>query len=69
MADWDEKERPEAFCNVPLAEVVGRVSGLIERYRPQVVVSYESGSLGALPRKACSTAPASSAARPRRVGA
>jgi LmbE family N-acetylglucosaminyl deacetylase len=41
MPDWDYKDRPEAFCNVPLDVVSERVSGLIERYRPQVVVSYD----------------------------
>jgi len=41
MPDWDYKDRPEAFCNVPLAQVTERVGGLIERYRPQVVVSYD----------------------------
>ena len=41
MPDWDYKERPEAFWNVPLNEVAGRISGLIERYRPQVVISYD----------------------------
>ena len=41
MPEWDYKDLPEAFCNVPLAEVTDRVCGLIERYRPQVVVSYD----------------------------
>jgi len=41
MPDWDYKDRPEAFCNIPLAEVTQRVSGLIEQYRPQVVISYD----------------------------
>jgi len=41
MPDWDYKDRAEAFCNIPLAEVAGRVGALIERYRPQVVVSYD----------------------------
>ncbi|HEV3067645.1 MAG TPA: PIG-L family deacetylase [Streptosporangiaceae bacterium] len=41
MPDWDYKDSPEAFCNVPLAEVTGRIGALIERYRPQVVVSYD----------------------------
>ena len=41
MPDWDYKDRPEVFCNIPLAEVTQRVSGLIEEYRPQVVVSYD----------------------------
>ena len=31
-----------AFCNVPLAEVAGRIGVLIERYRPQVVVTYDA---------------------------
>lgn len=41
MPEWDYKHRAEVFCNVPLAEVSGRIAGLIERYRPQVVVSYD----------------------------
>ena len=41
MPDWDYKDRPEAFCNIPLEKVTGRVGALIERYRPQVVVSYD----------------------------
>ena len=41
MPDWDYKDRAEAFCNIPLAEVAGRIGTLIERYRPQVLVSYD----------------------------
>jgi LmbE family N-acetylglucosaminyl deacetylase len=41
MPDWDYKDQPEAFCNIPLDEVTARISGLIELYRPQVVVSYD----------------------------
>jgi len=41
MPDWDYKDQPEAFCNIPLDEVAARISGLMERYRPQVVVSYD----------------------------
>jgi LmbE family N-acetylglucosaminyl deacetylase len=41
MPDWDYKDRPEAFCNIPLADVAARIGGLIERYRPQVVVTYD----------------------------
>src|ERR1700684_4729400 len=37
MPEWDYKERPEAFCNIPAAEVTGRISGLIDKYRPQVL--------------------------------
>jgi LmbE family N-acetylglucosaminyl deacetylase len=42
MPDWDYKDRPEAFCNIPLAEVSARIGALLERYRPQVVVTYDS---------------------------
>ena len=42
MADWDYKDRPTAFCNVPLAEVAARLGALMERYRPQVVVTYDA---------------------------
>ncbi|HTT51258.1 MAG TPA: PIG-L family deacetylase [Streptosporangiaceae bacterium] len=41
MLEWDYRNRPDAFCNVPLATVSARISGLIDRYRPQVVVSYD----------------------------
>jgi LmbE family N-acetylglucosaminyl deacetylase len=41
MPDWDYKDRPDAFCNIPQADVAGRISGLIERYRPQVLVTYD----------------------------
>jgi LmbE family N-acetylglucosaminyl deacetylase len=41
MPDWEYKNRPDAFCNVPESEVAGRIGELIERYRPQVVISYD----------------------------
>ena len=41
MPDWDYKDRPGAFCNVPVAEVAARIGALMERYRPQVVVTYD----------------------------
>jgi LmbE family N-acetylglucosaminyl deacetylase len=41
MPDWDYKDRPNAFCNVPLEVVSQRVASLIDRYQPQVVVSYD----------------------------
>ncbi len=41
MPDWDYKDRPDAFCNIPQAEVVARLTGLIERYRPQVLITYD----------------------------
>ena len=41
MPEWEYKDRPDAFCNVPLDEVAGRIAALIEQYQPQVVVSYD----------------------------
>src|ERR1700744_2335042 len=32
MVEWDYKNRPDAFCNIPAAEVTGRNSGLVEKY-------------------------------------
>jgi LmbE family N-acetylglucosaminyl deacetylase len=45
MVDWDYKERPEAFSNVPLADVAARIGALIEIYRPQVVIAYDDKGL------------------------
>ena len=41
MPDWEYKDRPEAFSNVPLEKVAGRIGGLIAAYRPQVLVTYD----------------------------
>jgi LmbE family N-acetylglucosaminyl deacetylase len=41
MPDWEYKDRPDAFCNVPLDVVGGRIAGLIAQYQPQVVISYD----------------------------
>jgi LmbE family N-acetylglucosaminyl deacetylase len=41
MPDWDYKDRPSAFCNIPTAEVAARIAALIDRYRPQVVITYD----------------------------
>ena len=41
MPEWDYKGRPDAFCNVPLDVVSGRIGELITKYRPQVLVSYD----------------------------
>jgi LmbE family N-acetylglucosaminyl deacetylase len=41
MPDWDYKDRPDAFCNVPLDTVAARIVALIEQYRPQVLISYD----------------------------
>jgi LmbE family N-acetylglucosaminyl deacetylase len=45
MPDWDYKDRPDAFCNIPAGVVAGRIGGLIERYRPQVVITYDPDGL------------------------
>jgi LmbE family N-acetylglucosaminyl deacetylase len=42
MPDWDYKDRPGAFCNIPVAEVAARIGALMERYRPQVVITYDA---------------------------
>jgi LmbE family N-acetylglucosaminyl deacetylase len=42
MPEWDYKDRPNAFCNIPVSDVAARIGGLIERYRPQVVITYDS---------------------------
>jgi LmbE family N-acetylglucosaminyl deacetylase len=41
MPEWDYKDRPDAFCNIPQAQVAQRLSGLIERHRPQVLITYD----------------------------
>jgi LmbE family N-acetylglucosaminyl deacetylase len=41
MPDWEYRNRPDTFCNVPQDEVAARIGGLIERYRPQVVITYD----------------------------
>lgn len=44
MPEWEYRNSPEAFCNVPIAEVSGRISILMEKYRPQVLVTYDPES-------------------------
>lgn len=41
MPEWDYKSMPDAFCNVPLETVAGRIGELIAKYRPQVLVTYD----------------------------
>jgi len=45
MPEWEYKDRPEAFCNIPRAEVAARLTGLIEKYRPQVLITYDDRSV------------------------
>ncbi|MBT2214139.1 MULTISPECIES: PIG-L family deacetylase [Actinomadura] len=47
MVGWDTNDDPAAFANIPLEESAGRLAELMERYRPQVVVTYdEDGGYG-----------------------
>jgi LmbE family N-acetylglucosaminyl deacetylase len=41
MEDWEYKNRPDAFWNVPLEIVADRIGDLIVKYRPQVLVTYD----------------------------
>ena len=41
MPDWEYKNRPDAFCNIPQDVVAARIGALIEQYRPQVVITYD----------------------------
>ncbi|WP_084961203.1 PIG-L family deacetylase [Thermoactinospora rubra] len=42
MAGWDANGDPSSFANVPVEESSGRLAELMERYRPQVVVTYDA---------------------------
>ncbi|MGH9109344.1 MAG: PIG-L family deacetylase [Acidimicrobiales bacterium] len=42
MMGWPTNDAPGAFCNVPVAEAAAHLAGLIDRYRPDVVVTYDS---------------------------
>jgi LmbE family N-acetylglucosaminyl deacetylase len=47
MVGWAANERPDAFTNVPVERAAARLGALMERYRPQVVVTYdENGGYG-----------------------
>ena len=41
MMGWPQNSAPEAFWNTPVTEAADRLSELMERYRPQVVVTYD----------------------------
>jgi LmbE family N-acetylglucosaminyl deacetylase len=41
MSEWAYKDDGNVFCNVPLEESVGRLVTLVERYRPDVIVTYD----------------------------
>jgi LmbE family N-acetylglucosaminyl deacetylase len=42
MMGWPQNEAPGSFWTTPVAEAAERLSGLIEHYRPQVVVTYDA---------------------------
>jgi LmbE family N-acetylglucosaminyl deacetylase len=44
MAGWDSQRREDVFCSVPVESAASRIAQLIERYRPQVVVTYDPHS-------------------------
>ncbi|WP_283138044.1 PIG-L family deacetylase [Rhizohabitans arisaemae] len=47
MVGWAANNHPEAFCNIPVERAAARLGALMERYRPQVVVTYdEDGGYG-----------------------
>lgn len=47
MAGWEANHAPDAFTNVPVDQAARRLGELMERYRPQVVVTYdERGGYG-----------------------
>ena len=41
MPDWRWKDEPDSFCNIPFDVSTGRLVDLFERYRPDVVVTYD----------------------------
>lgn len=45
MMGWPQNNDPGAFWNVPLAEATARVAELMERYRPEVVITYDDKGL------------------------
>lgn len=47
MAGWDANAEDDVFRNVPIEEPTARLVALMEKYRPQVVVTYdENGAYG-----------------------
>lgn len=44
MAGWDLQHREGAFCSVPVESAASRIAQLMERYRPQVLVTYDPHS-------------------------
>jgi LmbE family N-acetylglucosaminyl deacetylase len=45
MAGWPQNTEPESFWMTPVAEAATKVSALMVRYQPQVVVTYDEHGL------------------------
>ncbi|HEX2312853.1 MAG TPA: PIG-L family deacetylase [Thermomonospora sp.] len=41
MDGWETNHAPDAFANIPVEDAARRLAALMERYRPQVVVTYD----------------------------
>jgi LmbE family N-acetylglucosaminyl deacetylase len=41
MPDWEYKNRPDVFSNIPVEVVADRIGVLITKYRPDVLVTYD----------------------------
>ena len=41
MPEWDYKDRPDTFWNVPIDESAARLAALMEQHQPQVVITYD----------------------------
>lgn len=41
MPEWEYRHSPDAFCNVPVDDVAARIGALIEKFEPQVVITYD----------------------------
>ncbi|MFC5187733.1 PIG-L family deacetylase [Actinomadura harenae] len=47
MVGWSTNEDPRAFANIPLDDAAARLAELMERYRPDVVITYDdNGNYG-----------------------
>jgi LmbE family N-acetylglucosaminyl deacetylase len=42
MMGWPQNDAPNAFWNTPVEEASARLATLLERYRPQVVLTYDA---------------------------
>jgi LmbE family N-acetylglucosaminyl deacetylase len=51
MVEWKHKDRPHAFCNVPIEESSARLAALMERHQPQVVITYDEFGAGEQPSR------------------